>query len=47
MSPNSALVVFTSLGIASVSLALMIGITGNEPAELVAGIATLNPGERQ
>ena len=35
MSPNSALVVFTSLGIALVFLALVIGITGNEPAELV------------
>ena len=47
MSPNPALIIFTSLGIASVFLALVIEITDNEPADLVAGIAALNPGERK
>ena len=47
MSPDSALVVFTSLGFASVFLALVIGITGNDPADLVAGMATMTPGARR
>jgi hypothetical protein len=47
MSPDAALVVFTSLGFASVFLALVIGITGQDPADLVAGIATMTPGARR
>ena len=47
MSPDSALVVFTSLGFASVFLALVIGITGNDPADLVASMATMSPGARR
>ena len=41
MSPDSALVVFTSLGFASILLALVVGITGHEPADLVSGIAKM------
>ena len=41
MSPDAALVVFTSLGLASIFLALVIGTTGHEPADVVAGIANM------
>lgn len=47
MSPDSALVVFTSLGFASIFLALVIGITGHEPADLVTGIASMTPTARR
>ncbi len=47
MSPDSALVVFTSLGFASVFLALVIGITGHDPSDVVAGIANMSPGARR
>jgi hypothetical protein len=47
MSPDSALVVFTSLGFASIFLALVIGITGHEPADLVAGIASMTPSAKR
>lgn len=47
MSPDSALVVFTSLGFASIFLALVIGITGTEPADLVIGIASMTPTARR
>lgn len=39
MSPDAALIVFTSLVFAAVFLALVIGITGHEPADVMAGIA--------
>jgi hypothetical protein len=47
MSPDAALVVFTSLGFASIFLALVIGITGHEPADLVSGIAHMTPAARR
>jgi hypothetical protein len=47
MSPDAALVVFTSLGFASIFLALVIGITGHEPADLVTGIANMGPTARR
>lgn len=47
MSPDAALVVFTSLGFASIFLALVIGITGHEPADLVTGIANMTPTARR
>lgn len=47
MSPDSALVVFTSLGFASIFLALVIGITGHEPQDLVTGIANMTPAARR
>jgi len=47
MSPDSALVVFTSLGFASIFLALVIGITGTEPADLVIGITNMTPTARR
>jgi hypothetical protein len=47
MSPDAALVVFTSLGFASIFLALVIGITGHEPADLVVGIANMTPAARR
>jgi hypothetical protein len=47
MSPDSALVVFTSLGFASIFLALVIGIAGYEPADLVSGIANMTPTARR
>ena len=47
MTPDAALVVFTSLGFASMILALVIGITGHEPADVVAGIANMTPTARR
>lgn len=47
MSPDAALVVFTSLGFASIFLALVIGITGTEPADFVTGIANMTPNARR
>ncbi len=47
MSPDAALVVFTSLGFASVFLALVIGISGHDPADLVTGISSMTPGARR
>ncbi len=47
MSPDAALVVFTSLGFASVFLALVIGISGHEPADLVTGITSMTPNARR
>lgn len=47
MSPDAALVVFTSLGLASIFLSLIIGITGNDPADLVTGIPNMTPSARR
>jgi hypothetical protein len=47
MSPDAALVIFTSLGFASIFLALVIGITGHEPADLIDGIANMTPTARR
>lgn len=47
MSPDSSLIVFTSLGLASIFLALVIGITGHKPADVVAGIANMTPSARR
>lgn len=47
MSPDAALVIFTSLGLASIFLALVIGITGHEPADVVAGFANMTPTARR
>ena len=47
MSPDAALVVFTSLAFASVFLALVISISGHEPADLVAGITNMTPTARR
>lgn len=47
MSPDSALVIFTSLGFASIFLALVIGITGHDPSDLVTGISSMTPGARR
>jgi hypothetical protein len=47
MSPDAALVIFTSLGFASIFLALVIGITGHEPADLVTGISNMTPSARR
>lgn len=47
MSPDAALIVFTSLVFAAVFLALVIGITGHEPADVAAGIANMTPSARR
>ena len=47
MSPDAALVIFTSLGFASVFLALVIGITGHDPAYLVTSLANMTPRARR
>lgn len=47
VSPDSALVVFTSLSFASIFLALLIGITVHESTDLVTGIAKMTPTARR
>jgi hypothetical protein len=47
MSPDIALIVFTSLGFASVFLALIVGISGHDADDLVAGFATMTPSARR
>lgn len=47
MSPDSALVIFASLGFTSIFLASVIGITGQEPRDLVTGIASLTLSARR
>ena len=47
MSPDAALVIFTSLGFASVFLALVIGITGHHPADPVTSLANMKPDARR
>ncbi|MGB5076492.1 MAG: hypothetical protein WBO17_03325 [Sphingorhabdus sp.] len=47
MSPDAALIVFTSLGFSSIFLALVIGISGHEPRDLVTGIANMTPAARR
>jgi hypothetical protein len=47
MPPNTALIVFTSLGLASIFLALVIGITGQDPSDLVTGIADMTHSARK
>jgi hypothetical protein len=47
MSPDIALVVFTSLGFASVFLALIIGISGQDAGDLVTGITNMTPSARR
>lgn len=47
MTPDTALIVFTSLGFASVFLALVIGITGTDTGELVTGITNMTPTARR
>ncbi len=46
MSPDSALVAFTSLGFASVFLALVIGMGGN-PQNVTAAIGSMTPQARR
>jgi hypothetical protein len=47
MTPDSALIVFTSLGFASVFLALVVGLAGRDAGELVSGIANMRPAARR
>lgn len=47
MSPDAALVIFTALGFASVFLALVIGLSGGNPAELASNIASMTPAARR
>ena len=47
MPPDAALAAFTSLGLASIFLALVIGITGHAPADLMTGIANMTPSARR
>lgn len=47
MSPDAALVVFTSLVFASVFLALIISVAGHEPADLISGISNRTPAARR
>jgi hypothetical protein len=47
MTPDSALIVFTSLGFASVFLALLIGMGGKDASEMIAGMASMRPAARR
>ncbi len=47
MSPDSALIVFTSLGFASVFLALLIGMRTQDGGEMLAGISSMTPAAKR
>lgn len=47
MTPDAALVVFTSLGFAAVFLALVIGISGADAEDIVSGITNMSPTARR
>jgi hypothetical protein len=47
MSPDSALIVFTSLGFASVFLALLIGMRAQDSGEMLAGISSMTPAAKR
>lgn len=47
MSPDSALIVFTSLGFASVFLALVVGMSGQDANEIMAGISGMTPSAKR
>jgi hypothetical protein len=47
MSPDSALIVFTSLGFASVFLALVVGMSGQDANEIMAGISGMTPAAKR
>jgi hypothetical protein len=47
MSPDSALIVFTSLGFASVFLALLIGMRAQDGGEMLAGISNMTPAAKR
>lgn len=47
MTPDSALIAFSSLGFASVFLALVIGIRDQEPGDIAASLAELTPSARK
>ncbi|MBK6707148.1 MAG: hypothetical protein IPG54_06535 [Sphingomonadales bacterium] len=47
MSPDTALVAITSLGFASVFLALVIGLTDGDAKSLVTSVSSLTPTARK
>ena len=47
MSPDGMLIAFSSLGFASVFLALIIGMTDGDPGKLVASVGGMTPGARK
>jgi hypothetical protein len=47
MSPDGLLIVMTSLGFATVFLALMMSITDNDAGEMVAAVANMSPAARR
>ena len=47
MSPDAALVILSSLGFATIFLALVIDIAGHDQAELATGISNLKPTARR
>lgn len=47
MSPDATLIAFTSLGFASVFLALVIGLSDRDAKSLATSVANLTPGARK
>lgn len=47
MSPDSALIAFTSLGFASVFLALVVGMRGQDAQKIISDIAGMTPSARR
>jgi hypothetical protein len=47
MSPDAALVAITSLGFASVFLALIIGLTDGDAKSLISSVSSLTPAARK
>lgn len=47
MSPDSTLIAITSLGFASVFLALVIGLSGRDAKSLASSVSSLTPAARK
>lgn len=47
MSPDTAMVAITSLGFASVFLAMVIGLNDGDPKSVVSSMASLTPSARK
>ena len=47
MSPDTMLIAFSSLGFASVFLALIIGLADRDARNIVAAVSSITPGARK
>jgi hypothetical protein len=47
MSPDTMLIAFSSLGFASVFLALIVGLADRDAGNIVAAVSSITPGARK